>query len=100
MPFESDVERQFAEAMAKRDDIKLFIKLPSWFRVETPVGTYSPDRAIVKEDDAKIYLVRETKVIKDELKLRGTEWMKIQCGKAHFAALDVDYTHVVKAEEA
>jgi len=24
-------------------DIKLFVKLPSWFEVDTPVGKYSPD---------------------------------------------------------
>jgi hypothetical protein len=33
------------------------------------------------------------------LELRGTESMKIQCGKAHFASLGVDYAHVVKASE-
>lgn len=99
VPYESDVEKQFAEAMATRDDIKLFIKLPSWFRVETPVGTYNPDWAIVKEGDAKIYLVRETKGTMNVLQLRGTEWMKIECGKAHFAALGVDYAHVVRADD-
>lgn len=99
VPYESEVERAFAETMAVRPEIKLFIKLPAWFKVETPVGTYNPDWAIVKEDDAKIYLVRETKGTRDELKLRGTEWMKIQCGKAHFGSLGVDYTHVVKASE-
>ena len=99
VPYDSEVERKFAETMGTRDDIKLFIKLPSWFKVETPVGTYNPDWAIVKEDDAKIYLVRETKGTMDELKLRGTEWMKIRCGEAHFNSLDVDYKHIVKASE-
>lgn len=26
-------------------DIKLFVKLPSWFEVDTPVGKYNPDWA-------------------------------------------------------
>ena len=99
IPWESEVERKFAEAMNSRQDIKLFIKLPSWFQVETPIGTYNPDWAIVKEDDAKIYLVRETKSTKDQLKLRGSEWAKIQCGKAHFSTLGVDFTHAVSASE-
>jgi type III restriction enzyme len=85
--------------MSHREDIKLFIKLPSWFKVETPVGSYNPDWAIVKENDEKVYLVRETKGTKDELKLRGSEWAKIQCGRAHFDELGVDFDHVVTAAE-
>ena len=97
--FESEVERAFADAMSTRDDIKLFIKLPWWFKIETPIGTYNPDWAIVKQDDAKVYLVRETKSTKDQLKLRGSEWAKIQCGKAHFDTLRVDFAHVTTANE-
>lgn len=97
--FESEVERVFAEAMSMREDIKLFIKLPGWFKIETPIGTYNPDWAIVKQDDAKVYLVRETKSTKDQLKLRGSEWAKIQCGKAHFETLQVDFAHVTSANE-
>jgi type III restriction enzyme len=96
---ESEVEREFAEAMSTRTDIKLFIKLPGWFMIDTPLGTYNPDWAIVKQEDAKIYLVRETKSTKDQLKLRGSEWSKIQCGKAHFDTLKVDFDHVVSASE-
>ena len=95
--WESEVEYQFAEAMSHREDIKLFIKLPSWFKVETPIGSYNPDWAIVKENDEKVYLVRETKGTKEELKMRGSEWAKIQCGKAHFEELGVDFDHVVLA---
>ena len=43
--WESDVEREFAETMSDREDIKLLIKLPDWFKVETPIGTYNPDWA-------------------------------------------------------
>ena len=85
--------------MSTRTDIKLFIKLPGWFMIDTPLGTYNPDWAIVKEEDSKVYLVRETKSTKDQLKLRGSEWAKIQCGKAHFDTLQVDFAHVVSASE-
>lgn len=99
IPWESEIERKFAEAMNARQDIKLFVKLPPWFQVETPVGTYNPDWAIVKEDDAKIYLVRETKSTTEQLKLRGAEWAKIQCGKAHFGSLAVDFAHVTSHDQ-
>jgi type III restriction enzyme len=85
--------------MSQREDIKLFIKLPPWFKVETPLGTYNPDWAIVKEDDEKVYLVRETKGTKEELKLRPTELAKIQCGKAHFDEIKVDYDWIEKATD-
>jgi len=36
---------------------------------------------------------------KKQLELRGSEWDKIQCGKAHFDAPDVDFEHVTNANE-
>ena len=43
--------------------------------------------------------MRETKGTKDQLKLRSSEWAKIQCGHAHFDALGVDFDQVVSATE-
>ena len=100
--FDSKVEEQFARELDCREDVKLFLKLPAWFKVETPLGTYNPDWAIVKETDGdppRLYLVRETKGTTDPTKLRSSEWSKIRCGKAHFEALGVDFGHVTKAEE-
>lgn len=100
--WESNVERDFALALDGRDDIKLFIKLPGWFKVETPVGPYNPDWAIVKQpvgEEARLYLVRETKGTKDQYELRPDEWNKIQCGAAHFKELGVDFQHVTSAKE-
>lgn len=96
---DSEIEREFATAMAGRTDIKMFFKLPGWFKVETPVGTYNPDWAIVKQEDNKVYLVRETKGSKKEDQLRGAEAGRIKCGTAHFDALGVDYKTVVTADE-
>ena len=96
---DSEIERSFAEAMKTREDIKLFFKLPDWFKVETPIGTYNPDWAIVKKPDDKIYLVRETKGSKTTDQLRGAEWDRIRCGAAHFRELGVDYKHVTSAED-
>jgi len=97
--FDSEVERSFAKSLSERTDIKMFVKLPGWFKIETPIGTYNPDWAIVKEEDEKLYLVRETKSNKEEMKLRGSEWAKIQCGQAHFDALNVDFAVAISATE-
>lgn len=89
--YDSEVERSFAAALDKRDDIKLFIKLPHWFKVETPLGTYNPDWVLIREGDTKVCLVRETKGTTDFAKLPPTQSDKIKCGKKHFAALGTDY---------
>lgn len=97
--YDSEVERKFAEDLDKREDIKLFVKLPSWFRVETPIGEYNPDWAIVKHFDTTIYLVRETKGTRDYLKLRNSESEKLNCGRKHFEALGVGFDVVTSARE-
>jgi type III restriction enzyme len=97
--FDSEVERSFAERLDQREDIKLFVKLPWWFRIETPIGDYNPDWAIVKHDTSALYLVRETKGTKDFEKLRNSEADKIRCGRKHFEALDVDFAVAVSASE-
>ncbi len=95
--FDSEVERRFAEELDKRDDIKVFVKLPFWFTIETPVGRYNPDWAIVKEKDGKVYFVRETKGTTDPMTLRESEKAKIDCGRVHFNTLGVDYDWVDSA---
>ena len=97
--YDSEVERTFAKRLDERDDIKLFVKLPDWFKVETPVGTYNPDWAIVKHEDQTIYLVKETKGTKEFLKLRTTEADKVRCGKKHFETLGVPFAVAVTADE-
>ena len=85
--------------MDNQEVIQPFVKLPEWFKRETPVGTYHPDWAIVKQDDDMLYLVRETKATKDFLKLRNSEADKVRCGKRHFEALSVDFDVIVNANE-
>jgi type III restriction enzyme len=97
--YDSEVEREFAQQLDKRADIKLFVKLPDWFKIETPIGTYNPDWAILKHDDTVLYLVRETKGTKDFEKLRNIEADKIRCGRKHFETLKVDFDVVTSAKE-
>jgi type III restriction enzyme len=97
--YDSEVEKEFAQKLDQRQDIKLFVKLPGWFEIDTPVGKYNPDWAILKHDDETLYLVRETKSTKDFLKLRTTEADKVRCGKKHFETLGVPFSVVVSADE-
>ena len=99
---DSGVESAFVQDMDAREDIHLYVKLPSWFTVPTPVGSYNPDWAIVMDnpndsDGKKLYLVRETK---GEGELRPTEQRKTECGEKHFEdALDISYRVVACASE-
>lgn len=88
------VERPFAEALEKDARVKLYIKLPDWFTVDTPIGTYNPDWAVVLHDEGeeRLFLVRETKGTLHEADLRPDERRKVQCGRRHFSeALGVNY---------
>jgi len=97
--YDSEVEREFAKRLDEREDIKLFVKLPGWFVIDTPVGTYNPDWAILKHDGQALYLVRETKGTKDFMKLRTSEADKVRCGKKHFEMLGVPFAVAVTADE-
>jgi type III restriction enzyme len=86
------VEKRFAEQLEKNDAVKVYAKLPGWFRVPTPLGTYNPDWAVLVEKDGleRLYFVVETKSSLFTDDLRDRESAKIECGKAHFKALAVD----------
>jgi type III restriction enzyme len=96
---DSEPEREFALALNARTDIKVFVKLPTWFKIDTPVGTYNPDWAIVKHKDDTVYMVRETKSTLNPYKLSEGENDKISCGRVHFSALGLEYKSVTRAEE-
>ena len=89
--YDSTTERDFADALEKNDAIKLYAKLPGWFKVPTPLGTYNPDWAVLVEDGGaqRLYFVVETKGSLFTDDLRNKERAKIACGEAHFEALAV-----------
>ena len=89
--YESGVEADFADQLEKNAAIKVYAKLPGWFRVPTPLGSYNPDWAVLVDSDAgeRLYLVVETKGSRFADDLRSTESARIACGKAHFSALGV-----------
>ena len=89
--YESDVEARFADQLEKNAAVKVYAKLPGWFTVPTPLGSYNPDWAVLFNSEAgeRLYFVVETKgsTLLDDLRL--TEVGKIGCGRAHFKALRV-----------
>ena len=95
--YDSDIELEFATAFERSDDIKLYAKLPDWFKIDTPLGTYNPDWAVLIEVDGKekLYFVVETKSTLFTDALRPTEKAKIACGKEHFKALGNDVEFAV-----
>ena len=103
IPVDSLIEKRFAEGLDAREDVDLFIKLPSWFKIDTPVGGYNPDWAIVRRDardERRVYLVRETKgsTNLDDL-FRESEVWKVTFGRKHFDAIDVDYKVVKESND-
>ena len=89
--YDSNIEAAFADSLEKNDAIKIYAKLPGWFTVPTPLGTYNPDWAVLVEREGveRLYLVVETKSSLFSDDLRDKEGAKIACGKAHFEALQV-----------
>jgi type III restriction enzyme len=87
--YDSAVERNFAEALEQNEAVKVYAKLPGWFKVPTPLGSYNPDWAVLVERGGheRLYFVVETKSSLFETDLRESEAAKIKCGVAHFAAL-------------
>ena len=85
----STVEKPFAVALDKDPDVKMFFKIPDRFKIDTPIGTYNPDWAVLWErnGEQKLYFILETKGTESLFNLKTPEQLKIHCGKEHFKAL-------------
>lgn len=97
--YDSEVEKQFAKDLDNNEFVKMFVKLPDWFKIDTPIGPYNPDWAFVTERDQKLYFVRETKSTTDSDERRNKENQKIHCGKKHFESIGADFAVVTKLAE-
>ena len=100
IPLDSSVENRFAQDCESSDQIKFYFKLPEWFKIPTPIGSYNPDWAVVFEDDKRVYFVAETKdtgnPTVDINKLHPSEKQKIKCGIANYNAIEGVEYRVVK----
>ncbi|MCP3940002.1 MAG: DEAD/DEAH box helicase family protein [Desulfobacteraceae bacterium] len=88
--YDSDIEAEFAKSFEQNQDVKVYAKLPSWFKIDTPLGSYNPDWAVLvnRDNKEKLYFVVETKGSLFVDMLRPAEQAKIDCGRKHFKALD------------
>lgn len=86
----STIEKPMAIALDNDPNVKMFFKIPSNFKIDTPIGKYNPDWAVYfdEEDVKKLYFVLETKGNSSLFDLRTPESLKIKCGEAHFRALE------------
>ena len=57
--FDSSVEKSFSEELDTAESVELYVKLPSGFYINTPMGKYNPDWAITFKDGSvkHIYFV-------------------------------------------
>ena len=102
---DSTGEKQFAEDLAARKDVKLFLKLPRKFIVPTPVGNYNPDWAVLLTDENgrdHLYFVAETKRAVTEggevrwEDLRGGEKGKARCAARYFGSKQLGTQGIVE----
>lgn len=100
---DSKNEEKFAKKL-ENGEVTVYAKLPSGFKIPTPVGNYNPDWAIVLNNPSfkYVYFIAETKGDLSSLQLRDVEKAKIECAKKHFALLsthDVKYGAVVSYQD-
>ncbi|MFZ4777779.1 MAG: hypothetical protein ACOYM3_20615, partial [Terrimicrobiaceae bacterium] len=97
---DSTYERSFTKAAEQDNEVVCFLKLPSFYRIPTPVGIYEPDFGLVLKrrnlksgDENEYYFVVETKStnnLDDRKALTDDERLKIQCAMKHFEAIEIE----------
>jgi type III restriction enzyme len=105
---DSKMEKKFALALLGRNEVKVFVKLPSAFTIPTPLGRYNPDWAVtVERPDGSRYIVFETKGTNETALLAPIERGKTQAARIHFDVIrhdfginDLDYEVVRNIETA
>lgn len=87
--FDSGIESELTKEFEKNTNVKVYAKLPKWFTIETPLGNYNPDWAVLFEinGEEQLFFVVESKGSMGFEFLRPAEQGKIECGKAHFKEL-------------
>ena len=94
VPFDSEGEKNFAEALQGANEVLIFAKLPRKLKIPTPVGNYAPDWAIVFEEGSvrHVFFVAETKGSLDKMELRCMEKVKTECAKKLFNSISTNQT--------
>ncbi len=101
--YDSNIESELVREFEISENVKFYTKLPSWFKIPTPLGSYNPDWAVVWEEnkEKKVYFVCESKGSTQlEMDLKGVEKGKIKCGTAHFKELaDVKFETIKEIKD-
>lgn len=100
--FDSSTEAKFLADCLLQDKVKLISKLPSWFKVNTPLGAYNPDWALLVNEENKdeVYFIAETKPDNFLENGRAIEKAKTVCGEKHFQdTLSVKYQVLSNADQ-
>lgn len=86
---ENSVEKKFAMSLEGATEVNIYAKLPTGFKIPTPVGNYTPDWAIVFYEGIvkHIYFIAETKGSMSSMDFRKIEDAKIECAKKLFNRL-------------
>ena len=87
--YDSKVESTLSKQFEQSENVSVYAKLPNWFKIDTPLGSYNPDWVVSWKDgdEEKLYFVVESKGSTSEMDLRPKEQSKIECGKRHFKEL-------------
>lgn len=109
MLVDSDIERTFAKTADLDDEIICFMKLPSYYKIKTPIGEYEPDFGLVMKRkslksglEGEFYFVIETKgtnQITDKSALTESEVYRIKCAMKHFEALGIEVHYKAPVKE-
>lgn len=109
MLVDSDVERDFSLDADKDAEVVCFLKLPSWYKIKTPIGNYEPDFGLIMKrkslktgDENEFYFVIETKGtndINDKKALTESEIYKIRCAMKHFEKLGLEVKYKAPVKE-
>jgi len=109
MLVDSDVERTFAKAVDLDDEVICFLKLPSYYKIKTPIGEYEPDFGLIMKrkslksgSESEYYFVIETKGtndINDKKSLTESEVYRMKCAMKHFKALGVEVHYKAPVKE-
>lgn len=109
MLIDSDVERKFSLEADKDTEVVCFLKLPSWYKIKTPIGPYEPDFGLIMKrkslkdgNESEFYFVIETKGtndINDKKALKESEVYKIRCAMQHFKSLGLEVQYKAPVKE-
>jgi type III restriction enzyme len=102
---DSDQEKKFVEFAQNTASVELLVKLPKGsedkFHINTPLGKYTPDFALLVNGNNKLYMIFEVKS-KKRINLDAEEQFKIKCAIKHFTELgfEVATTEIEHPKEA